>query len=178
MYSRGPAIIKLCFVRHSLTYMRSLPSDLKDWLFQKLLRFSAPLPSSIEGECALALFEPDPKRRVAIITHFDATENSMRDLVDSTRNLRKAFDQVVYVTDYANFNILRMNECIFEFVPPLSQQLLFGSEEPWSNYLTDRWSLLTAKWMPRVVISYGTSFKDIIERAKVFPIGSSIPDPM
>lgn len=177
MYSTGPAIVKLRVVRRSLKYRRSLPADLKDWLIQKLLRFSTP-PSSIEGECALALFEPDPKRRVALVMHFDATENSVRDLVDSTRNLRKAFDQVVYVTDYADFNILRMNECIFEFVPPLSQQLLFGSEEPWSNYLTDRWSLLTAKWMPRVVISYGTSFNGITERAKVLSIGSSIPDSM
>ncbi|KAB0681351.1 hypothetical protein [Aureimonas leprariae] len=140
---------------------------LLDRLRRGALRLSTMLPFDAGSEeDGPALFEPDPRARVALVTHFDATSDSLGTVVADTRNLRAVFDRVVYVTDHPEFAVLRLHGCIFEFVPPREQQVLFDRTAPWGDFLADRRALLVAKWRPRSVIAFGTSFDEIIERAR------------
>jgi hypothetical protein len=123
-------------------------------------RASASSPSA----SPIALFEPDPKRRTALVVHLDATHESMLALMSDTELLRSVFHRVVYLTDHADFSILRENGCIFEYVPSRAQQLKFAPEAPWAEFLADRYDLLVAKWTPAATITFGPSVEVLVSR--------------
>jgi hypothetical protein len=114
----------------------------------------------------IALFEQDPSETTALVVHLDATAQSLRDVLEETEPLHSIFQRIVYLTDCADFSILRARKCIFDYVPPRSEQLRHRPDAAWSEFMVDRRELLTAKWTPAVVLSFGTTIEDWVERTK------------
>ena len=77
--------------------------------------------------------------------------------------------KIVCVTDNADFNILRQHGLAFEYLPPLAQQRLHAADMPWRGYLSERWSLIKAKWRPALVLSYGMNIDTFLAVAPTIP---------
>ena len=64
-----------------------------------------------------------------------------------------------------------------EYLPPIEDRGRYLADAAWSDHLRARYDLVTAKWRPSVVVSYGTPVEEFLSGVSVAPVRAREPSP-
>ena len=126
--------------------------------------------SAVENSGNIYVYKSKEDISTILVTTLGVNPDFLEEIIVTTkRKLPGKSDRLIYLTDNSDFTVFRRHGVIFEYVPPLMEQLLHAADMRWQAYLQERWGLLLAKWRPRLILAYGTNIDSFLVAAPASP---------
>ena len=81
----------------------------------------------------------------------------------------------VFVTDNPDFSIFVAGRHLYEYFPPIQDQLAHEPGRDWAAYLVRRLRIILDKWRPVTVASMGTDLQAFVEKVRLAHAGYQPP---
>jgi hypothetical protein len=144
--------------------MFGVRSILGRWIWKLVARLSnATTPETTAPDIdAFYIYGPGRPHPTVLITCFGIPASDLPAIVAAIEQKLRSFKTRVYLVDTPDFSAFLKIGALFEYFPPIEDRRKYLADAPWAAHLRTRYDLVTAKWRPSVVVSYGTAIEQFL----------------
>ncbi|MGH6922722.1 MAG: hypothetical protein ACRED5_03035 [Propylenella sp.] len=111
------------------------------------------------------LREGDAPARIVLVSLLELAGPARRTAVaEFSGAAAQSNDTPVFLTDDLDFSIFAERGSLYEYLPPIAEQVTHGCGQRWNLYIAEKMKTILAKWQPTQVASPGLPVEDFIRK--------------